>query len=446
LSGDFNLHQAMPHESLSDQPSEGVQGKTAVSVQEPAISQWTNRDWMMALSLFTLGLSAVLLVTRACGGAIEPNAIHERWFASDSGRVLADMSDFNANRYRVKVHPIFPLLSYPIVRGLMTIMGLSPLEAVSVFNAFTAGAWLAVLYAMMRHLDCPRLDSTLFTLVAGTSTAAMFWFIIPETYPLGSLTILLALGAVTLAGRRMVPDWWFAAASALSLSITVTNWMAGLIATAVCRPPRRALAITLIALAAVFVLVVVQRTVLPGTNGSIFNPRGILAHETAWVMTEQQGGPVAAARVFFLTSAVAPRTELSRFEQTPIGPMFSFQRSPVGSNGALGLVATVLWGLLLIAGLVALVAGRGDARFRIALGATLIGQFALHLLYGDETFLYALNYTPLLVLTASLAALGRARYAVVVIALALLPCAAWNNARELQRVLTIPPHAKALVP
>jgi hypothetical protein len=202
--------------------------------------------------------------------------------------------------------------------------------------------------------------------------------------------------------------------------------------------------ITVGALAVMFVLVIIQRTVLPGANGSIFNPRGIIEHEMDWVMTARQGGPIATARVFFLSSMVAPRTELSRFEPTPVGPMFSFQHARVGSSGPVGLAATLLWSLLLLAGLAALLAGRGDIRFRLALGTTLLGQLALHMLYGEETFLYTLHIIPLLVLCAAQATLGRLRPVVLAVALALLLCAAWNNARELTYALSIPLRARSL--
>ncbi len=237
-----------------------------------------------------------------------------------------------------------------------------------------------------------------------------------------------------------------ATASALSLSVTVTNWMAGLISTALGKPPRRAIVITLSALAAIFVLVVIQRALLPGSNGSIFNPKGIMEAEKQFILADNQGGPGAAARVFFLTSAVMPRIDMSRTEGTAAGRMFTIQASPPGSSGTLGLVATVLWGFLLIAGVAAIVRGTGNVRFRIALGATLLGQLGLHLLYGAETFLYALNYTPLLVLSASLATLGRFRYAVLAAAILLLPCQAVNNVRQLRSALDAPRKATPDLP
>ncbi len=398
------------------------------------------QDWVIALGFFALALSAVLFVTGSRATAIAEKALNSRWFEANSPLILGYMSDRSFDNSRVKLHPIFPLVTYPLISTITRIGKVSPLEAVWLLNAVTAGVWLGTLYLIMRLLDCRLLDSLLFTSIAASSGAAMFWFIVPETYPLGSLTLLLPLGLVALARHRRVPDWWFVTASAASLSITLTNWMAGLIAAFVCKPLRRAFALSLAALAITAVLVLVQRTAFLHANASFISPRGYSIIKR-WVQREEQGGALNAARVLFLTSAVVPRIELSGFEsqQGPTGPMLTIQRAPMGSSGILGQVATIAWGLLLAAGAVALSVGRGDARFRIALVVTLLGQTTIYLVYGEETFLYALHCVPLLILAASLATLSRWRYFVLAVAGLLLPCAAWNNARQLTEALNLPP-------
>jgi len=397
------------------------------------------RDWVIALVFFTFGVSAVLLVTRARGTAITEKAMNWRWFEADSPLILGNMADRFSENVRVKLHPLFPLVTYPLISGITWIGNLAPLDAVWVLNAVCAGLWLGALYLMMRLLDCRLLDSLLFTSLAASSGAAVFWFIVPETYPLGSLTVLLALGLVALARHRPVPDWWFIVASAGSLSITLTNWVAGLIGAFVCKPPRRAVILSLTAFAIVVGLLLVEKIAFPGATPWFISPRGYIKHKS-YVLCEEQGGAFNAARVLYLTSEVVPRIELSTFEgqQGQTGPMLTIQRSPAGSSGVLGQVATFTWALLLAAGAFGLVAGRGDVRFRIALAVTLLGESAVYLLYGEETFLYALNCVPLMILAAALATLSRWRYFVVAAAALLLPCAAWNNACQLREALDIP--------
>lgn len=68
---------------------------------------------------------------------------------------------------------------------------------------------------------------------------------------------------------------------------------------------------------------------------------------------------------------------------------------------------------------------------RAALGVLILGQLGLHLLFGDETFLYSLHWLPLLVVLAALPTLTRARIWARGCALALIVCAGVNNSAQL---------------
>jgi hypothetical protein len=59
----------------------------------------------------------------------------------------------------------------------------------------------------------------------------------------------------------------------------------------------------------------------------------------------------------------------------------------------------------------------------------LAGQFALHVLYGEETMLYALHWVPLLILVAGLAARGPWRPVALGAALLALVAGAGSNRR-----------------
>ncbi len=159
----------MTQENVLERPAGVAASEGTAPSPIPPYSRWTRWDSLIALAVIALGISAVLVATAAWGHEIYPNAFYGRWFAADSYRVVADMSEYHANRYRVKVHPIFPLLTYPFIWVGTTILGLSARNAIWLFNAVNAGLWLGVLYAIMRHLDCRRLDSTVFTLLAGAA-------------------------------------------------------------------------------------------------------------------------------------------------------------------------------------------------------------------------------------------------------------------------------------
>jgi hypothetical protein len=79
-------------------------------------------------------------------------------------------------------------------------------------------------------------------------------------------------------------------------------------------------------------------------------------------------------------------------------------------------------------------------RIRLIIGLTLAGQLVLHLLYGEETFLYSLHYLPLLIATAALAAIGQFRKISLILALIVLCGGGINNLvkfREARNVMIL---------
>ena len=148
------------------------------------------------------------------------------WFDSDAPRLLEEMLHRDRGHKRTTVHPLFPLVAYPPVK-VLRMLGVEPLTAVRGVLAAVASAWIVAMFALLRLLGTRRRDAVLFSLLAALSAGALFWFPVPETYPFGSLTILGVLLVVSLAQRRRLPILWHILASALSLSITTSNWMVG---------------------------------------------------------------------------------------------------------------------------------------------------------------------------------------------------------------------------
>jgi hypothetical protein len=110
----------------------------------------------------------------------------------------------------------------------------------------------------------------------------------------------------------------------------------------------------------------------------------------------------------------------------------SVQHSGIASSGPWGVVATILWAALLAMTAVGVLTSRRHLPVRIVLGATLAGQVALHLIYGEETFLYSLHVAPLLILASAFAAAStRWRRVMLALAVALALTAAVNNVSQL---------------
>ena len=350
------------------------------------------------------------------------------WFESDIDRVYANMVSRLSDHHRTNAHPLFPIIAHPAVFVVERALGVGPAVAIRLVIAAVAALWASAQFVLLRLLGCRRLDAFLLSGVAGASSAAIFWFAVPETYSFGSLTILLALILVAVAERRPLSDWRYVGVSALTLSITVTNWMSGLLATLVSRPWRRALQISVNAFAAVTLLWGLQKFVYPSAVFFIGD-----TEERSYLFTPEPRHVLNVARSFAFHTVVMPTIEVRQFRQKrPMREGMIVQQSPPGSAGAWGAVAAGAWGALLGLGLWALVSLKQHAKLRLVLAGMLVGQLALHLVYGGETFLYALNFAPLLVTVAALSTLTRARPVALALAALLVVTSAVNNVARLR--------------
>jgi hypothetical protein len=106
---------------------------------------------------------------------------------------------------------------------------------------------------------------------------------------------------------------------------------------------------------------------------------------------------------------VMPDVQVIPNDTPDLWPKFSVQDAPSWHLTDWGIVALSSWIALLATGIWALLAVESLKRFRLVLGLPLAGQLALHLVYGNETFLYVLDFMPALVLAVDLASFTHLR-------------------------------------
>jgi hypothetical protein len=349
-------------------------------------------------------------------------AYNDVWFEADSLRVYLNMSSRWSDQRRMTVHPLFSLLVFPFVKALRLLGVESPLAVRTVISA-VAAIWAASLYGVLRLIHCRRGDAVLFSLLGGLSAASLVWFAVPETYAFGSLSVIWALALVALSERRLVSESSYVAVSAFTLSFTITNWMAGIAAAATCLPWRRAAQVSVNALFLVILLWTLQYHVFPNVPFFLTDQRD----ESHFVLPAEVGGPGAVVRAFIFHAMVMPAVQVSYAREPFPRPRLNTQHSALGSGGWSGLLATGLWSALLGVGMWAAANMRALRSVRVALVCILLGQLALHTLYGGETFLYSLHWLPLLVVLAALGTLTRQRVLARILGVGLLVTAAINN-------------------
>ncbi len=346
-------------------------------------------------------------------------------FQSDGPRVFENLTQRGSSHARSNVHPIYTLLAYGGVRVLRLVLQVGPVTGARLFGALVAAGWVTLLYLLLRLTGLRPGDAGMFAALGLGSGAAVVWLSVPETYALGSISLMLPLLVLAASRHRPVPFWTWLLASAASFAITVTNWMAGLAAAWRGLGWRRAIGVSIGALALVTVLWGVQRLCFPSTQFFVSDEEG------DYLRAPTPSRVASVAAVFGANAVVLPATR-----RADVDPYYvTIQRSRPGAGSTSRTVAVAAWLVLLALGArEALRRWRDDRLVQVIL-LCLAGQFALHALYGEETMLYALHWLPLLILVAGLSALGPWRPLALGAALLAVGAGTGSNLRQLPALI-----------
>lgn len=410
--------------------------KATVSPSQPSLRQvFRTPDLIVILLLFSAAAVMLILVTAHFSEAIVERSLGGRWFQSDGWRVYDDMVTFDAEHYRNHLRPLFSLLTLPVTTLAMWLTGISPIQAIWGFNAFCFGVWTVGIYAVVRLTGLSLLASTLMALMAMSSSAAMFWFIVPETYGLSSLCIVLSLVVAAIHVRRDVGNGVLVLVGVLLAGTLVTNLLVSVALNFAFKARRDAIRISVLVVIGFFVAWALQKVIFPA--GAQF-PLKKLSQEQAYVLPSEQGGLNCSLWGELVSPMLAPEVALFAGKKERTGERLTVQCGETVEQ--FGYVAAgLIWIGLVIYGAASLRRAWRLSRFFWFVAASLGGQILLHLLYGEETFLYALHFVPLLLVLASGALLANQRSGSKLAAVAALTVfAAVSNASHLTSALNSP--------
>jgi len=350
------------------------------------------------------------------------------WFEADANRVIeANASRYSEMHFRTTVHPLYALfVSLPMV--VLRHFGLSFDGAAAATVAAGAFLFTATFYVSARSLALRPLDAAVTTGLMLSTSGAMFWLPMPETLAFAGASMLVPL--VWLAVRRGEHDLVTAPLQSLiSLSMTVTNWMSGLAASALGLGLRRALRISIVVLLLAAGLSIVQRGLFPHA-GMPFDVQG----EADYVVLAPD---YILHRLY--TFVAEPFLAPTPVEAVDGSGAHLVNFGTPGGTPFFWLAAT---GWLVLAGLAVEALRKGVVSPHIAVFALFVldGEFVLHILYGDGFFLYALNFVPLLVLLASTACVGRRRRLALAVAIATALLSGAHNLAQLDRATDLLNH------
>lgn len=385
------------------------------------------------LAGFVIALIAGALISASVAKylfGLHLEANNNLWFEADVPRVIANLTDAASDHYRTSVHPLTSLLlSTPAIALIeLGVPKMSAALALAIIGAaILPGLFFLLLYRLHGH----ALTAGVFTSLLLCSAAFLFFSGVVELYVWGAISIVLALILATVEGRLQPVS--LIVAGIASVSITITNFMAGALAGLTRERAPRAVLYCASALAIVAALSVTQRSIYP-TAGDPF----ALAKEGQYADWDIANRIRHVPRVFVVGSVVQYRLAE---EPHHTYPRLSSQHGTV-RPGLVGLGASALWLALLCGGIFGAlrqIHSRDQVRRTLARMALLLvaAQFALHLVYGGETFLYALHFAPLLILLASFIAFSSRRSLALWATGALIVLAGWHNWQQLSQARTM---------
>ncbi|MEM8512401.1 hypothetical protein RCH14_001717 [Massilia sp. MP_M2] len=390
------------------------------------------------------------------------------WFDADVPRYLCQIVDRYANdHWRNKVHPLFSFLSYPIP-NLLTILQIDLGIAVRIQVALIPAVGMGFLFSALKRIGLMRLDALLLTGIALTSSSSLVWFAILESYAytFTAFSIVLYLAARDANQEKVTLTHWVTGA-VLAFSVTITNLIVALFTALQSQGIRRTMRIAILAVAVVGTLSVMQRMIFP-SSGLFFLPASVQGEATFFVSLSVERIRQVLS-ILYLGSVVMPDFTQQVMNGGEI--VLSVQQASWRQAGVIGLTALGLTATLLLTGIATIAMAyksrlqaphdgaffaraTGQDALRLSVTGSVTFLTVLHIIYGQETFVYVGSVLPFLLIllgygTLAISRHSRAGATVLLVSLLLSGgyhnFAHWKTAVAEISALNAPPSGKALI-
>lgn len=338
------------------------------------------------------------------------------WFGTDIYRVVITETEFNnVAHHRNSVHPLYSLVTFPINSAISFLFNISKIEAVKIFHSFVAGLFILLAFNLNKKISNTSLAGFFIALLATFSSAFIFLAIIPETFILGATTICLALLFVLYGHPKSIGGAvWL---GLLSFSITITNYGISLIASFFRLKPKFFIASIVASLTIATSLVFIQTLIFP-KSGTFYS---ILYKEAGYVQLtkrspEQVIDKIATRAVDFIFSGlILSRISIEPSIKNDLIPKINYISIKHEIPTLSGFIALIGWTILIANGVNNAVKNFFSSPVLAVALLFYVYQFILHLLYGNETFIYTLHSLPALLAIISCGFTYKNRYILIFI-------------------------------
>ncbi len=163
-------------------------------------------------------------------------------FSADTPRAVGDLTEILGNHYRIKVHPLFLILTQTIT---LVVNGIAnePSLAIILEQAFCGSISVCFLYAILKRLNISKLLRIICSFIYGFSFSLLLFSTTPETFIFAGLGLISYWYIVTCLtqhkGKLSIKEKFLLIFFGIvSFGITLTNYITyfiGLILVLICR-------------------------------------------------------------------------------------------------------------------------------------------------------------------------------------------------------------------
>lgn len=348
------------------------------------------------------------------------------WFDGDIPKFKFMMIDENfIGHYLTSDHPFMSLILFLPFNLLILLFKQTVIYTIQIFVAGVTVIFSILLFFLLLKNGHKFFDSVIFVLLGLVSASATFWLMVPEAFSLGALSVMAALCLVESESFSRHPLIKGILINLLSLSVTITNWVTGIIYTLLYARWYRAIKIFFATILSASLIWVAEKIIFP--YAKYFLSYSARTGDSFFSLSS--GRAIEVFRSFFLHTMMMPN--LSFLERTENPQILSVQKSMLSYEGVLGYIGLIFWIILLVSGLIfTLVSLRKDKVSQVVL-ITLFSQLGLQMVFGRETFLYSMHYLPLLIFTSANSLKTRFRIPILIISILTIVTGIINNQNAL---------------
>lgn len=372
-------------------------------------------------------------ISWSSSGALTHNLILQKnfdvWFDADAPAYYSALcSRWSPEHFRSRRHPLFPILTTPLIWVVHKGSAIEYATIIRGLLAISSTAITLVMYMLFLHITRHSLTASLWTMLFQVSVAHFFWCAVPETFLLGSLSLVSPFLSLAIFARTRWEYPSLLLSTFFAFAVTVTNIMSGLACAIMTLPVRKMWEMIKTTLCLSILGISVQSLVIPPTKNSIwFIPD--IADELRWVSTPEVNDYCLRAFLVLAAGVIAPEVDV-RNEPFPFMSRCSLTTQAARYQKA-GQVGCVFWFALLLSGITytARALNTTETMNKIFISLLLVagGQLLLHSIYGRETILYSAHYGPVFLLLSAYSSRILPRTFVVTLVAGLFCLACANN-------------------